>query len=168
MRFWDFFVGRQVRLRSPLHPRIAAERVNAAGKSRFSPFSTGVIGHVRWGRVHLRYRSSLLQYGPKPVLVGRLVDASPGSQLLLRYRAPAMAYLFFPFWYSFLAIVALHIVFSPEQVAGSRPLLAGVLLLLLVAPLVLHATGTRRSEEELGEMIAFLAEHAEAEPDRPS
>ena len=175
MRLIDYFVGQQVRLRSPLSAQTAAERINAAASNSifrfgpFAPFRTGVIGRVWWGHLRLRVRSSLFMYNAKPILAGRLVDAPPGSELRLRYRAPAWCYFYYPFWY--LVILGLAIGFSiagfEPQVTGSEKMtLAAMLVAFFFLPLIVHAIGTRRSEEELAEMFAFLAEHAGAEPDR--
>jgi hypothetical protein len=175
MRLTDYFAGQEVGLRSPLPAREVAERITAAASGSilrhglFAAFRTGVVGRIWWGgHVRLRFRSSILMYGAKPVLAGRLLDTPPGSQLRLRYRAPAQMYVFYPFWYLVLAGLAIGFSsggFDPEISGGDKMIFAGMLVAFFFQPLIFHAIGTRNSEKEFADMVAFLAENAQARPD---
>ncbi|MGB7656602.1 MAG: hypothetical protein WBL74_14100 [Novosphingobium sp.] len=117
------------------------------------------------GNIRLRYQSSLFEYNAKPVLAGRLRKASSGSRLQLRYRAPLWVYGFYLFWYSLLISVAAAFigqVWAPEITGGDKVMAIGIVMILLAAPLGLHAVGTRDSEEELAIILDFLAKHVEA------
>lgn len=165
MRLWDYFVGEPFRLRSPLAVRTVAKRINEAASSPLWPFTAGVAGGVWSGHIRLRYRSSIFEYNAKPVLSGRLEDAPSGSSLELRYRAPIWVYGFYVIWYFFLALVAAALLangWAPGVPGGDKAMAIAIFLMLLVAPVGLHAVGTRRSEEELADLLDFLAEHAEA------
>lgn len=175
MRLRDYFAGQEVNLRSPLPAAIVAERINEAasrsflGIGPFSPFRIGVIGRIWQGHVRLRYRRSLMEYNTKPILAGRLSDAGAGSELRLRYRAPLGGYLFFLLWYPVMALFGIVISlgeFAPGITSVGKAMFIAWMLAFLFLPLVFHVIGTRRSEEELAEMIEFLGEHAEAAPHR--
>jgi hypothetical protein len=174
MRLTDYFAGQEVRLRSPLSAQAAAERIGEAASNSifrrgpFSPFRTGVVGRVWWGgHVRLRYRRPI-DYSAKPILAGRILDAPPGSELRLRYRAPAGMYVFYPLWYFVLVGMAMGFSsggFEPGISGPDKMMTAGIFVAFALVPPIFHAFGTWRSEEELAALIAFLSEHAEAEPD---
>lgn len=169
MRLRDYFVGQPVRLKTLHSPQIVAERINASAGSIFWPFNSGVVGGVRLGRVRLRFVSSFMEYNAKPVLVGRLREGPSGSTLTLRYRAPAWIYFFDLIWYSFLGVVILMMLGqvgerNPDLNGGDFAFVSVVLIALLLVPLVLHYVGTRKASEELGYLLDFLAQHANATP----
>ncbi len=167
MRLSDYFLGEEVRLRSPLAAKDLAGRVNRAAGFAFSPFRTGVVGYIWWGHVRLRYRSSFAEYNAKPILAGRVFDSPRGSELRLRYRAPAWVYIFFPLWYFVLLSLGVGISiggFDPDVANGAKAAFAATLVAFLFVPLLFHAFGTRNSEEELAALVEFLVEHAEARP----
>ena len=165
MRLRDYFLGIPVRLRSPLSAQTVANRVNSSAASPFWPFTDGVAGRIWLGHIRLRFRDSFFEYNAKPVLVGRLEDASSGSILTLRYRAPAWAYVFDLFWYSFLGLSLLTLLFAdmnPALAASDHAFVSAGFALFAVFPLGLHYYGTRRSDEELTYLLDFLAEQAGA------
>jgi hypothetical protein len=165
MRLRDYFAGECFRLRSPLSARTVAERINEAAGSALWPFAMGVVGGVWSGHIRLRYRSSLFEYNAKPVLAGRIREAPSGSSLDLRYRAPVLICAFYLIWYLFLAFFAVGFLANSgasEFTGGDKAMAVAILAMLFVAPVGLHAVGTRRSEEELAEMLDFLCRHAEA------
>ncbi|HEX8214123.1 MAG TPA: hypothetical protein VF582_01480 [Allosphingosinicella sp.] len=145
--------------------RAVAERINDAAGSTLWPFTTGVVGGVRSSHIRLRYRSSLFEYNAKSVLSGRLQDAPGGSSLELRYRAPLWVYGFYLLWYLFLTFVVAGLIrngWASGVTGGNKAMTIGIFAILLVAPLGLHAVGTRRSEEELADLLDFLSQHVEA------
>lgn len=165
MRLRDYFGGKSVRLHSLLSPHTVSERINAAAGSRFWPFTTGVVGGVWAGHVRLRFRSSITEYNAKPVLADRLREGSTGSTLILRYRAPAWAYVFDLFWYSVLGLVTFGLLVGgirPDTTSGDLVTAVAVCLTLLIFPLVMHYVGTRNSDQELRQLLHFLAEHVDA------
>lgn len=171
MRLKDYFAGIPVQLQSRLSAEILADRINNAAGSIFWPFNCGVIGGVRFGRVSLRYRSSFFEYNAKPILVGRLREQPfpLGAVLTLRYRAPAPIYVFYLFWYSFLSLFGLLLVGSvgqrnPDLTSGDLALSFVGWTFMIIFPLGLHFFGTRNSDEELSELLDFLAREAEAHP----
>ena len=170
MRLKDYFVGKSVLLHSPLSTKAVAERINAAAGSTVWPFTTGVVGGVRLRVVRLRFRSSFAEYNAKPILAGRLREGRSGSILVLRYRAPAWVYLFEVFWYSILGVLGFWVLFgeiNPDLTSGDLAFFCAIYVALFVFPFVLHYLGTRNSDDELVELLDFLAEHADAKP-RPA
>lgn len=164
MKLRDYFAGVPLRLHSSIGSDVVAERIGSAAGSSFSPFSTGVVGGVWSGHVRLRYRSSPFEYNAKPVLSGRLLDAPSGSCLELRYRAPVWVYGFYLFWYLFLFFFAATLSmghWAPEVTAGDKMTIVAMLVGFVIAPLLLHAFGTRGSETELNSLLDFLSQHAE-------
>tara|TARA_Y100000815_G_scaffold117620_2_gene106159 strand:+ start:318 stop:596 length:279 start_codon:yes stop_codon:yes gene_type:complete len=88
-----------------------------------------------------------------------------GSSLELRYRAPLWVYAFYLLWYLFLTRVADIVVadgWDPDMTSVDKVMAVGVIGLLLVAPLGLHAVGTRNSDEELADLVGFLSQQVEA------
>ena len=167
MRLRDQFAGQRFRLNSSLPGRTVAERINHGAGSALWPFTTGVVGGVRSGHIRLRYRSSLFEYNAKPVLAGRIRETPRGSSLDLCYRAPIWLYVFFLFWYFFLAFAAVGFLanaWAPRVTGADNALAAAVLAVLLAAPVGLQAVGTRHSEEELSKLLDFLFQYAEAQP----
>ncbi|HEX6740958.1 MAG TPA: hypothetical protein VF079_04085 [Sphingomicrobium sp.] len=169
MRLKDYFLGIPVRLSSPHSPQTIAERINAAAGSPLWIFNTGVVGRIRGRRVRLRFVDSIAEYNAKPLLAGRVEEGLSGSVLTLRYRAPAWAYVFDALWYSFLTLFGIAALASgldpdPDLNAGSIALLCLAYLLFFLIPLGMHYFGTRRSDEELGYLLDFLAEQADARP----
>ena len=105
------------------------------------------------------------EYNAKPILAGRLHEAPSGSALSVRYRAPSWVYAFYLFWYLFLAVVAVGLVakgWAPGITGGDKAMAGAIFAVLLVAPLGFHAIGTRHSEDDLDDLINFLAQHGEA------
>ena len=165
MHLREYFAGQRCRLLSPLSVRTVSERINRAAGSAVWPFTTGIVGGVWSGHIRLRYRSSLFEYNAKPVLSGRLRDVPSGSSLELRYRAPLWVYGFYLFWYLLLTVGVVGLIgggWAPEVTRGEKAMVMGIFAALLVAPLALHAFGTRRSAEELAELLDFLSEQAQA------
>jgi hypothetical protein len=165
MQLRDYFIGEGLRLHSPMPARIASERINKAAGSTLWPFTTGVVGGVWFRNIRLRYRSSLFEYNAKPVLSGRLEDGISGSTLELRYRAPVWVYGFNFVWYLLLTFIVAFLIgggWAPGTTAGDKVIIIGFFSLMIVAPLALHAVGTRRSQEELVALIDFLAQHIDA------
>ena len=162
----DYFFGVPLRLRSSLSSVVVAHRINEAAGSLFWPLSTGVVGGVWSGHLRLRYSSSPFEYNAKPVLSGRVLDATSGSYLELRYRAPVWVYGFYLFWYLFIALfVAMSSAanWAPEITVGDKEMVFFMLGGLAVAPLGLHAVGTRHSDKELNSLLDFLSQQAGAE-----
>ena len=131
------------------------------------PFRTGPAGGIFFGRVRLRYQSSPFEYNAKPILAGRIDPVSNGSLLRLTYRGRTWFRLFFVFWYLFLAIFAavLLTVGTDPPLHGTERLFPVVIIGgLAIVPMFMHVIGTRRSEEELDELIDFLRHVAETRP----
>jgi len=165
MHLREYFTGQRYRLLSPMSVRTVSERINRAAGSAVWPFTTGIVGGVWSGHIRLRYRSSLFEYNAKPVLSGRLRDVPSGSSLELRYRAPLWVYGFYLFWYLILTFGIVGLIgagWAPEVTGGGKAMGMGIFAALLVAPPALHAIGTRRSAEELAELLDFLSEQAQA------
>lgn len=53
---------------------------------------------------------------------------------------------------------------NPDLSKGDPVSIWTILLVLLAAPLALHYFGTRKSDEELGYLLDFLAERIDAKP----
>jgi hypothetical protein len=169
MRLKDYFIGIPIRLRSPLSAEAVAERINNSAGSIFWPFNFGVVGWARFGRISLRYRSSIFEYNAKPLLVGGLRDESLGAVLALRYRAPGPIYVFYLFWYSFLTLVGLLLIGTigqrnPDQTGADLAIVCIGLIFMLIFPVGMHYFGTRNWHEELSDLLDFLASEAEAYP----
>ena len=95
---------------------------------------------------------------------GRIRADPTGSILDLCYGAPLWVTVFYIVWYSFLIIAVAAVVtkgWSSNLADSDKAMVAAIYLGLLVAPLGLHAIGTRNSEDELAALTAFLTEHAE-------
>ena len=170
MRLRDYYFGQEVRLTSRHAPRIVAERINAAAASSYWPFHTdAVVGGIRLGRLRLRFVRSPFEYNAKPVLAGRLREIRSGSLLMLRYRAPFLVYVFDVVWFCFWGMVILAMLGqfgerNPDLTKTELTLIWASLLAMLVTPLALHYVGTRKSDEELGYLLDFLAERIDAKP----
>lgn len=165
MRLKDYFAGRSLALRSKLSAEVVAERINHSVVSPLLPFSSGVTGGVWLGILRLRYRTSIFEYNAKPILAGRIFEDLNGSIIDLKYRAPLWVYAFFIVWYTVLALVVGILtvnVFSPGVSETQMIMGFAITLILLGAPIGLHALGTQSSEEEFENLINFLVEHAEA------
>jgi hypothetical protein len=129
------------------------------------PFAMGVVGIVGFGYIRLQYRRSPFEYNAKPVLSGRITDSASGSNLELRYRAPLWAVALYLVWYSVLALVAAVLIengWPQELPAAAKAMAVSTIGLMLIGPIGLHAVGTRRSDEDLTELINFLSHCAEA------
>jgi|GEM_PF-2704726 len=164
MRLWDYFAGREVWLRSPLTPRIAADRINDAAGSLAWLSRKHVLGGAWFGYVRINRRGSLFERRFEPVLAGRIVAVPAGSDLHLRYRAPNWIYLLVPVWYSMVAAFAIGIMSFGTQVVLTDAQKAIILAFASLVPILNLMFATRRSGEQLAELLAFLAEHAEAKP----
>lgn len=128
------------------------------------PFTTGTAGGVWSGHIRLSYRTWPFEYNAKPVLCGRLKDDGGGSSLYLRYRAPVWVYAFFLFWYLFLVLIGAAVFGGNGDTLAVRAYMMGITVwtVLLLAPVVLHLFGTRRSDEDLAAILSFLSDYAEA------
>jgi hypothetical protein len=76
-------------------------------------------------------------------------------------------YVFYPFWYGFLAlfgIVAITAIVEQGIPAEDLAFMIFVWTALLVVPFAMHAFGTRNSDDELSQLLDFLAIEAEARP----
>jgi hypothetical protein len=167
MRFRDYFLGQRVLLRSPLKPADVVCRINGAAKSSWWPFNLGVIGGIRFGRVRLRYASSPFEYNAKPLLLGRIDEAIPGSVLRLTYRGPRWSLLFDLFWYGLLATIAVVFLttgLDPPATGSDTFFVVLGFVGMAALPAIMHLVGTRRSDEELVELISFLADTVDAKP----
>jgi hypothetical protein len=171
MTLRDYYFGRRITMRSPLRPDEIQQRIRADTKVPFwwRPFHIGPLGGVRWGRLKLGFASSPFQYNAKPILVGPIERTMTGSTLRLAYRGTTWSRIFFVIWYDLLALMA--VAFSTM---GTEPPLQGVERLLPFAmiaifaliPIGMHIFGTRRSDEELEQLIDFLERVAQAKPSR--
>ena len=167
MKLRDYYFGLPVTLHSPLRPDDIAQRIK--DETRVSwwmmPFRTGPVGGVRWGRLRLSYSNSPFEYNQKPVLTGPMERTMAGTVMRLGYRGTTWSRIFFAAWYLFMALIAMFFL-----VAGFDPPLHGVERLIPVAmivsffvfPIIIHAIGTRRSDEDLAALIEFLERVAEA------
>lgn len=167
MRLADYFFGVRRQLQSPASARIVADRINEAASSSLWPFTTGVVGGVWSGHLRLRFRTSFLEFNAKPVLTGRLRETPSGSCLDLNYRAPAWVYAFYLAWYLSLGSVILLMlgaigVRNTDLQGGELASVWAGLILLLIAPLMFHYLGTRRSDDDLERLLDFLAQQADA------
>lgn len=167
MKLRDYYFGKPVTLRSPLRPDEIAERIK--DETRVSwwmvPFRTGPVGGVRWGRFRLRYFNSPFQYNAKPLLIGRMERTMTGTVLRLVYRGDTWSRIFFALWYVFLAFfITMVSIFGFDQpLHGAERLMpVGILALFAVVPLIMHAIGTSRSDEDLAELLEFLERVAQA------
>ena len=133
------------------------------------PLRIGPVGGVRWGRVKLRYTRSLFDYNAKPILVGPMERTATGTLMRLVYRGQTWSRIFYVFWY-----VALTLFLVGFAKAGTEPPLEwaerlmpfAIIAGLALAPIILHIIGTRRSDDELGELIEFLERVALGKPSR--
>jgi hypothetical protein len=85
----------------------------------------------------------------------------------LTYRGRTWFRIFFIAWYAFLAVFAgtLLTVGTDPPLHGADRLLPVVLVVgFAIGPVILHVIGTRRSQEELEELVDFLRRVAEARP----
>jgi hypothetical protein len=164
MRLRDYFRGYSIELQSRHGREEVERRINAAALPLLAPFRQGVAGWARFGRLRLRYRSRFFSYDGAPILVGRLNDESGRTRLRLRFRAPLPIYLFFAMWYAFcLFFLAAFLVTGLDEVRpGEAAVAIGACLLLMLFPLGMHYSGTRRADEHFATLVAFLEEQAEA------
>lgn len=163
MNFRAYFMGERQQLSSALSTAEVADRINLAAAPCFSPFSLGVTGGVRRGRVCLRYAKSPFEYNAKPVLTGQLEPTPDGSRLELVYRAPLWAYVFYAFWYSTLIGLAVSILLVPtvDATAAGNAFSLAVFVALTALPLVLHALGTRDADLERDTLVQFLEDNVQ-------
>ena len=169
MNVRDYFFGRSIMLESRFAPNEIKRRIRDGTRTAWwmRPFRTGPAGGIFFGRVRLRYQSSPFEYNAKPILAGRIDPVSNGSLLRLTYRGRTWFRLFFVFWYLFLAIFAavLLTVGTDPPLHGTERLFPVVIIGgLAIVPMFMHVIGTRRSEEELDELIDFLRHVAETRP----
>jgi len=158
MNLIDYFIGRRIVLRSPLSPGEAKARINDAAPLVLWPWSVGVSGRIVGHHLRLSYRAGLMDYNAKPVLAGRVEDNLGSTILRAKYRAPVFVYLFFPFWYGMLLLMAASLVaaylgnsLEPEGWIGFP-----ILCLFAVMPIGLHYLFNRNADDELEEIILFL------------
>lgn len=167
MKLRDYYFGKPVTLHSPLRPDEIAERIKAQTKVSWwmRPFQTGPVGGVRWGRLRLRYFNSPFQYNAKPLLIGRMESTMTGTVMRLVYRGDTWSRVFFLLWYVFMAVIAMFFLaagFDPPLHGAEKLFPLAVLALLAVTPIIMHAIGTSRSDEDLAELIDFLERVAQA------
>jgi len=85
--------------------------------------------------------------------------------LELRYRAPLWAYVFYIAWYFLLTLFAAALIgngWASERTSSDEAMIVSTIGLLLLAPIALHSFGTRRSEDELTDILDFVSQHVEA------
>src|SRR5215211_2462837 len=126
MRLRDYFRGYRVVMQSRLPCEELEQHIRAALVPRFRPFTEGVAGWARRGRVSLQYRPRLFEYKMYPVLAGRIGDERGSARLTLRFRAPVGAYLFFACWYGALGTMVALVIAQGFRVpdAGDKRLAA--------------------------------------------
>ena len=167
MPFRQYFGGIQIELESPLAPTEVKKRINSEASLGLSPFYTGVVGRV-WGQtLRLRYRSSPLEYNAKPLLIGPIEAVTGGCRLSLIYRGPRLMIPFFVFWlgFSLVGFVAAAIDLISSRDAEFALILFAMPIFALF-PIGMHAWGTRRWDEDLGELVDFLQREAQASSNR--
>jgi hypothetical protein len=171
MTLRDYYFGRRITMRSPLRPDEIQQRIRDDTNVPFwwKPFHVGPAGGVRWGRLKLRFASSPFEYNAKPVLVGPIERTMTGTTLRLVYRGTTASRIFFGFWYGILALMA--VAFStmemdPSLRGAERFIPFGLIVLFALAPIGMHLFGTRRSDDELEQLIDFLGRVAQAKPSR--
>jgi len=161
-----YFFGQRFTLRSPLRVEQVAERINCAAGSMLWPFSFGVIGGARFGRISLAYRGSIIDYSAKPRLTGRLSASRGGTELRVRFGTPASVLVFFVVWCSILlATLALTMasIFSDEHGPyweNQLPFLF-VIPMFLAMPFLMHWFGCRGAQADLKEILEFLKREAQ-------
>ena len=164
MRIADYYFGQRIVLKSPHSVSEVTERINRATPYWFSIFSNGVKGGIWFTRLRLSHtRDWKFDYNAKPVLAGRVVSTFYGTELKACYRGPTFARLFFIFWYVVLTFVAgvLLIDWLDNALEPGGWLGLPVLVALLIFPVFLHKLGTRRSDEDLKAILAFLDDAAQ-------
>ena len=165
MRLRDYFQGQPIVMQSRLRPDELERRINDATISRWGPFEKGVVGWARFGRIRLRFRPLFFEYNMSPILAGRIDDSSGPTRLLLSWRAPLPAYVFFALWYGFALLFLAFLLFggaSLDAQGGERLVPPLLLLLLALAPLGLHYLGTRNADAHLAELVSFVEKAGEA------
>ena|SRR5947209_1871969 len=167
MNIRDYYIGERIALRSRLMPEQVEQRIRDAVKRPWwaRPFQTGPAGGIWFGRIRLRYRSSLFEYNAKPILIGRVERTATGSVLRLVYRGRTWFRAFFLFWYAFLAILLITFATvgtDPPLQGAERLFPFAIILPMALFPFILHAIGTRNSDDELAELIEFLERATEA------
>lgn len=169
MRMQDSLEGIALDGYSPRSPEECARRINAAAASILNPFPSHPVGGVIAGHLRLWKRTSPFQYNMKPVLAGRLIPDGDGTRFDLRYRAPVAQYLSM----GCMGLVFLLFVFVAMLAGPASGLSRGEVILIFIAfgaamtafIWLMHRIGTMNALTDLDEMLAFLAEHAEARPD---
>jgi len=169
MKARDYYFGQHVTLRSPLKPDEIAQRIKDDTKDQWwwMPLRTGPVGRVRWGRLSLAYRSSPFEYNAKPVLVGPIERTMTGTIMRLTYRGPTWSRIFYAFWYVILTLFAIGFAVAgtdPPLHGAERLMPLGIVAAMMLMPVAMHVIGTRRSDDELEELIDFLGRVAEAKP----
>jgi hypothetical protein len=169
MTIRDYYFGRRITMRSSLRPDEIQQRIRDDTNVPiwWKPFQVGPVGRVRWGRLKLRFASSPFQYNAKPILVGLIERTMTGSTLRLAYRGSTWSRIFFVIWYGFIALMA--VAFSTMEMDPSlrgteRFIPFGLIVLLALVPIGMHLFGTRRSDDELEQLIDFLDRVAQAKP----
>lgn len=157
MRLVDYVFGQRFVLRTTLTRDRVQERIDAATISVLNPFSTGVTGWSRFGRISLRAHSGVFDYSAKPLLVGKVQDIGGWTELDLRFRGPRFAVAFFCVWYLLLGSFALALLDgSVEGDEGFYPVGLPIMALMLLAPAVMHVIGTRKAGKEREALLDFL------------
>ena len=171
MTLRDYYFGRRITMRSPLRPDEIKQCVEKDAKVPFwwRPFHIGPLGRVRWGRLKLRFASSVFEYNAKPVLVGPIERTMTGSTLRLVYRGDTWSRIFFIIWYVFVGLMAVMFAtvgMDPPPEGAERLIPFAAVVLFALVPIGMHNFSTRRSDEELEQLIDFLARVAQAKPSR--
>ena len=165
MRIRDYLRGYRVVIQSRLRADEVQRRINAATISSWPPFASGVAGWAHFGRIRLRYRPGFFDYNAGPILAGRIADELGPTQLRLRFRAPLPACFFFAIWYGFFSIFLIVFLLDGAASTTSTADLStgiGMFLVFLIAPIVIHYVGTRKSDAYFEKIITFLEDVAEA------
>lgn len=164
MRLGDYYRGLPLNLRTPLAPDEVARRIGQVISSPMRPFATGIVGTVRPGRLHLRYKPSLFSYDGMPVLAGP-IRAEQGSLLLLRYRGRLAARLAFPLALA-IVMLSLGIVLASGALAPTpvwaKALILFFMLLTVTLPALIHAFLIRNAEANMEHLAQFLRTTIEA------
>ena len=163
MKLSEYFKGQKVIARSSLSPGEVKARINEATPLVPWPWTVGISGRVVGRSVRMNYRTGLIDYNAKPVLAGRLHDDLGATRLEAKFRAPAFAYLFFPFWYFVLLMMGSVMLMSAPS-DHSEPeawIFFPMLCLFAIAPIVMHYLFNRNSADQLEEILLFLGNTAD-------
>ena len=92
-----------------------------------------------------------------------------GSTLRLVYRGDTWSRIFFIIWYVFVGLMAVMFAtvgMDPPPEGAERLIPFATVVLFALVPIGMHIYGTRRSDDELEQLIDFLGRVAQAKPSR--